>query len=696
MRPTVQRAAALCYANATPPHRFRTWFAESVVFRETACMPAPSASFDGLRVAAFESRRADETARMIERFGGVALVSPSMREVPVEADRSVVEFAHRLITGQIDVVILLTGVGTREMLARAERRVDRQRFLDALADVKTLVRGPKPLAVLKELGITPTAVVPEPNTWREVLADDRRQAAGRQPGGRRAGVRRAEREPGRRPRSPRRGGRVVQGLPLGPARRRWPAARPTSSGSPRGEIDVAMFTSAQQVVHLLQRRARDETRAASSRRPGRTRSSRRSARPPARCCSGNDLPVDFEPSHPKLGHLVSETAALRDELLDRKRSSAESAIRIRNPQSRPTSSLQSARQSPQRLQPPAWHDSPFLRACRREPTPYTPIWLMRQAGRYMPEYRAVREKTTFLELCKNPQLSSEVMCTAVERLGVDAAIIFSDLLPILEPMGMELEFAAGDGPQYSQPGARVGRRRPRHRARKRRRRCISCSRRSPKPAATCPTHIPLIGFAGAPFTLASYAIEGGSSRTFLHTKTLMYREPAAWRELMERLSRTVTRYLNAQIAAGAQAVQLFDSWVGCLSPGDYREFVLPYVRTIAEGLTPGAPLIHFGTGNPALLPLMAEAGGDVIGLDWRVDLADGWKTVGHDRAVQGNLDPAVLLADRDSIAEQAGAILAAAAGRPGHIFNLGHGVLQQTPVDNVRALVEIVHEASAR
>jgi uroporphyrinogen decarboxylase len=209
-----------------------------------------------------------------------------------------------------------------------------------------------------------------------------------------------------------------------------------------------------------------------------------------------------------------------------------------------------------------------------------------------------------------------------------------------------------------------------------------------------PEQIPLIGFAGAPFTLASYAIEGGGSRSFLHTKTLMYREPAAWRELMERLARSITRYLNSQIAAGAQAVQLFDSWVGCLSPADYRQFVLPYVRTIAAGLAPGVPLIHFGTGNPALLPLMAEAGGDVIGVDWRIDVGDAWRTVGYDRALQGNLDPAVLLGDRAAIVAQAGAVLSAAAHRPGHIFNLGHGVLQQTPVDNVRALVDFVHEST--
>jgi uroporphyrinogen decarboxylase len=338
---------------------------------------------------------------------------------------------------------------------------------------------------------------------------------------------------------------------------------------------------------------------------------------------------------------------------------------------------------------------PFMRACRRESVPYTPIWLMRQAGRYMAEYREVRSKLTFLELCKNPKLCSEVMCTAVDRLGVDAAIIFSDLLPILEPMGLDLEFSPGDGPQIHNPvrGSEDVARVIELESTESLHFVFETVAQTRK---DLPEHIPLIGFSGAPFTLASYAIEGGGSRNFLHTKTLMYRAPAAWRELMERLSRSITRYLNAQIAAGAQAVQLFDSWVGCLSPADYREYVLPYVRSIAEGLSPGAPLIHFGTGNPSLLPLMAEAGGGVIGVDWRIDLADAWQAVGYDRAVQGNLDPTILLADRESIYAQARGVLAAADNRPGHIFNLGHGVLQQTPVDNVRALVDFVHASSQR
>jgi uroporphyrinogen decarboxylase len=331
-----------------------------------------------------------------------------------------------------------------------------------------------------------------------------------------------------------------------------------------------------------------------------------------------------------------------------------------------------------------------MKACRREPT-RTPIWLMRQAGRYLPEYRAIREKTTFLELCKNPALCAEVMITSVQRLGVDAAIIFADLLPILEPMGMDLEFAPGEGPVIHNPVREPG--------------DVDRVLELDNVAsldfvmetvrltrAGLPPQIPLLGFAGAPFTLASYVIEGGASRSYLHTKTLMYRDPGAWNELMNRLVRATTRYLNAQIAAGAQAVQLFDSWVGCLGPDDYRRYVLPYTQALIGGLQPGAPVINFATGNPALLPLLAETGGHVIGVDWRIELGDAWRAVGYDRAVQGNLDPAVLLADRDEIRQRAFHILQQAGGRPGHIFNLGHGVLPQTPPDNAIALIDAVHE----
>jgi len=308
----------------------------------------------------------------------------------------------------------------------------------------------------------------------------------------------------------------------------------------------------------------------------------------------------------------------------------------------------------------------------------------------MREYREVREKTTFLELCKNPALAAEVTVTAVERLGVDAAIIFADILLILEPLGIELEFAKGEGPVIHNPvrtAQAVNQLRELEDANALEfvYEAIKQTRSALKP------DIPLIGFCGAPFTLASYMTEGGGSKNYVHTKRLMYDDAGAWHEMMSLISRALVKYLNAQIAAGAQAVQLFDSWVGCLSPDDYREFVLPHTQTVIRGITPGVPVIHFGTGTAALLELMREAGGDVIGLDWRVRLDEGWRRIGHDVAVMGNLDPVALFAKQDVWRAQAKKILDQAGGRSGHIFNLGHGILPETPVENVIALVEMVH-----
>lgn len=313
----------------------------------------------------------------------------------------------------------------------------------------------------------------------------------------------------------------------------------------------------------------------------------------------------------------------------------------------------------------------------------------------MREYREVRAKTTFLELCKNPALAAEVTVTAVERLVVDAAIIFADILLILEPMGIELEFAQGEGPVIHNPvrnGSDVERLREVEDvgALEFVYEAIRQTRRALKP------DVPLIGFCGAPFTLASYMTEGGGSKNYVRTKQLMYDNPGAWHAMMGLISRALVKYLNAQIAAGAQAVQVFDSWVGCLSPDDYREFVLPHSQSVIRNVTPGVPVIHFGTGTATLLELMREAGGDVIGLDWRVRLDEGWQRVGHDVAVMGNLDPVVLFANQDVLRAQARRIIEQAAGRKGHIFNLGHGILPETPVENVIALVEMVHEMSHR
>jgi uroporphyrinogen decarboxylase len=339
--------------------------------------------------------------------------------------------------------------------------------------------------------------------------------------------------------------------------------------------------------------------------------------------------------------------------------------------------------------------SPFLLACARRPAPFTPVWLMRQAGRYMPEYRAVRRRHAFLELCKRPDAAAEVTLQPVERLGVDAAILFADILLVLEPLGVGLEFTRGEGPRIERPVrsaedvARLAR--------------VSAAEATPFVFETVrlarkalADRVPLIGFAGAPFTLASYLIEGGPSREFLDTKRFMRGAPAAWDALMARLADITAEYLNGQIEAGVQAVQLFDSWVGTLAPDDYRERVLPWTRRVIERLTPGVPVIHFGTGTAGLLHLMKAAGGDVIGLDWRVEIGPTWERLGAEVAVQGNLDPAVLLADVGEIRRAAKAILDAIGGRPGHVFNLGHGVHKETPVEHVAALVDIVHELSAR
>ena len=320
---------------------------------------------------------------------------------------------------------------------------------------------------------------------------------------------------------------------------------------------------------------------------------------------------------------------------------------------------------------------------------------MRQAGRYMPEFRAVRSKHSLLAVCKTPELAVEVTLQPL-RLGVDAAIIFADILLPLEPMGIDLEFVKGEGPVIRNPVrtvADVNQLKPVEpleslgyvfEAVKLARRALA-------------DKVPLIGFAGAPFTLASYAIEGGHSRNYILTKSMMYNEPILWDGLMRRLVHVVIDYLRGQIQAGAQAVQLFDSWVGALSPGDYRRYVLPYSKQVLDGVAgSGVPVIHFGTGTSELLEPMRDAGGDVIGLDWRVDLDIGWSRVGYDRAVQGNLDPVALFAHKPELERRVRDILLRAGGRPGHIFNLGHGILPETPVDSVAAVVEMVHRFSQR
>jgi uroporphyrinogen decarboxylase len=336
----------------------------------------------------------------------------------------------------------------------------------------------------------------------------------------------------------------------------------------------------------------------------------------------------------------------------------------------------------------------FLRACRREPVDCTPVWFMRQAGRYMAEYRALREKHDLLTLCRTPELAVEVTLQPIRALGVDAAILFSDLLLPLEPLGLPFHFAAGEGPVVDRP--------------LRTRADVDALRRfEPREALGVVLEavrllrrelgVPLIGFAGAPFTLASYAIEGGHSSHFTVTKRLMYEDPDTWHRLAALLADVVSDYLRAQVEAGAQALQLFDSWVGALHPAAYRRSVAPHVRALFDRLAPlGVPLIHFGVGTGELLGEMAVAGGSVLGVDWRVPLDEAWDRVGHDRAVQGNLDPAVLGADWEVVERKTLEVLRRAGGREGHVFNLGHGVLPATPPDTLVRLTDFVHAETER
>jgi uroporphyrinogen decarboxylase len=345
--------------------------------------------------------------------------------------------------------------------------------------------------------------------------------------------------------------------------------------------------------------------------------------------------------------------------------------------------------------PAADHLAPALvRAARREVVDRRPVWFMRQAGRSLPEYRKIRESYDLFTICQNPELCAEVTLQPVRRLGVDGAVLFADImLPVAFGLGVELQLVDGVGPVVEHPIRsmadidRLQARAPLE-AVPFVLETIKLLRRELEPS------VAVIGFSGAPFTLAGYLIEGKPSRDFLMTKTMMYTEPALWEALMQRLSRLVLEYLLAQIEAGAQLVQLFDSWVGCLSPADYRRFVLPHVAGIFSGLRrAGAPSIHFGTGTAGILSLMREAGGDVISLDWRVDLGEAWRVVGYDRGIQGNLDPALLLGPWPVIEDGARRVIEAAGGRPGHIFNLGPGVLPASPVEHLQRLVEFVHAA---
>jgi len=648
--------------------------------------------FGGYRVVAFEARFAQQMAKLIASHGGEPLVAPAMAEVPLGQNVSAFEFAERLFRGELPVVVFLTGVGTRALFEVLETRYPRAQLVEALGKVTIVARGPKPVSALRGFGVPVTVAVPEPNTWHELLetmdASERCPALkGLIVAVQEYGVPNAELLQELK----KRGAQVLQ-VPV----YRWTLPRdtqPLEKAIQRliaGDCQVALFTNATQVSHLFQ--LGTQLGVTDALRGALSQVVVGSVGP---ICSQTlreiGVDVDLEPLHPKMGQLVADVAANAQTLLASKRTPGEDFRATLG--TRGSAEVVGIGRNASPLD--KLETCAFMRACRRLPTEYTPVWLMRQAGRYMPEYREIRAKNSFLELCKNSELAAEVTVTAAHRLGVDAAIIFADILLIVEPMGLGLRFEKGDGPSIDgmiRTHADVARLRevePEESLSY----VFDAIR---KTRAGLRSDIPLIGFAGAPFTLASYIVEGGASKNYRHTKALMYGEPAAWHAMMASIARSLVKYLNCQIAAGAQAVQLFDSWVGCLSPDDYREFVLPYTRQVIAGVKPGAPVINFSTGTSSYLEIVSEAGGDVIGVDWRVDLADAWSRIGFGRGIQGNLDPLVLFADASTIKARALRLLEKTAGRPGYIFNLGHGILPETPVDNVLALVDAVHEMSQR
>ncbi len=644
--------------------------------------------FKGLTVVSFESRQAAAMIKMIENEGGKAVSAPTLQEIPLEKNPEAFAFAEKLFRGEIDAIIFLTGVGTRYLIQVLETKYSKDQVFAAWSKTMVVARGPKPVKVLKEFKIPITLLVPEPNTWREILGElDHNERSfslqGKTVAVQEYGVPNTELIEGLK----KRGTNVVR-VPV----YRWALPdnlEPLNAAIDliiAGKIDVALFTNAAQVENLfriaaergLESKLRNAFRKVMISSVGPTCSE---------AITDKGLAVDFEPQHATMGALVKETAE-----------GAAMSLRAKKADVRSSGFSRFQKPATEVAATNVLNNSLFLRACRREKVERTPIWLMRQAGRYMNEYRDIRNRVSFLELCKNPELVTEVTVTAQEKINADAAIIFADILLVVEPLGLELEYDRGEGPVIT------GSVKNKTDVEKLKEiepleslsyvfDAIKMTRRALK------GDIPLIGFSGAPFTLASYMIEGGTSRNFEQTKAFMYSDPGAWKALLEKISRGLVKYISGQIEAGAQAIQIFDSWVGALGPKDYSDFVLPHTHALIDGIKKAhseTPVIHFGTGNPELLPLMRKAGGDVIGVDFRIELDEAWKRIGHDAGIMGNLDPLVLYSDKKVIKERAERILKYAAGRTGHIFNLGHGILPRTPVENVQYLVEIVRELSSR
>lgn len=634
----------------------------------------------GLNVITFETRHAKTMCDLISVQGGNAISAPSMQEVPVQNNAHVFEFGRKLLDGEWDILILLTGVGARTLVSVLETSFPREEILDALRRVTILPRGPKPIRVLKEWNVPYALTVPEPNTWRELILEMDKQ--GVEVKSKRVAVQEyGVSHPEFLEELQRRGAQLTR-IPVykwmlpddvGPMQR---AVQLVAAA----QADILMFTTAVQIDHMM--KVARQMNLASEFVAGTQNALVASVGPDcSEALRSQGLSVDVEPASPKMGPLVAETARQARALLERKRALVSCASEVRSAILDLTSEDNALR------------DSLIMKACRREATPYTPVWLMRQAGRFMKDYRAIRDKKEFLAICKDKDLVTEITVMACRKLEVDAAIIFSDILVVLDAMDLGLEYAKGDGPQIHKKIASLNDVEklpvfPVQESLDYVLQAITQTRRA------LPKYVPLIGFAGAPFTLASYILEGGSSKTFEKTRSFMRASGPGWSLLMQKLAQVTADYLAAQFQAGASLVQLFDSWAGCLTKDEYEQYVEPYSAFVMNALKGKGPVIHFGTKTEPFLESFARAGGDVIGVDHRIALNEAWRRIGPDRSIQGNLDPEVLHGPMDRIRERVQTVLTHADKRPGHIFNLGHGVLPDTPEENVVALVRMVKEMS--
>jgi len=622
----------------------------------------------GFTVASFESHRVQEMEKLILQAGGTPRVVSSAREVPILENQEAFYFYEKLKTGYFNEVIFLTDPGVAILFRTLEEKYPPSHVYNAFKLTTLIARNPSVAKALNTAKLKPTLSVPEPNTWREIVStlETHRSIKNLTIAVQEEGVSNPEFLKTLRDK----GAKEVVSVPV----YRWALPEDIKPLTHliglilNGDIQIVLMTNTQQFHNVLEvARGLGQEKQLMDAFSRVVTGSIDSVVSESLRAKG--IEPDFEPEHGKMDLLVKEASEKGRVLYEKKtkkggyfRSSSGSHLSL--------------------------NDSLFIKACRQEHVEHTPIWIMRQAGRYLPEYRAIRSTVSFLTLCKRPDLAAEVTVSAQETLGVDAAILFADILLISEPLGFDLEFTEPGGPVISNPF-----REAQDFARFRNTdavkdlgyvmETIKLIRHRLHP------HIPLIGFAGAPFTLASYLIEGHSSKDFFHTRSIMEDDFAVWDELMNRLVSATVSYLNDQVKAGAQALQLFDSWVGILSPAEYQRFVLPYIQQLINRLIPGIPVIYFGTETAPFYPFLKETGAGVIGVDWRMPIDVAWHRLGN-VAVQGNLDPHVLLTTPENVRRETEKILKLVNGKPGHIFNLGHGILPNTPMENVHAMIETV------